>query len=560
MSDHTADSPRPISEIATRLGLDVHQWEPCGWFKAKCIMGLERHLADRPQGKYVDVTAVCPTPLGEGKTVTAIGLAMGLERLGHRAIATLREPSLAPVFGIKGGGVGGGAATLLPLADINLHFTGDMHAVAAANNLLAALAENHAQRRLEPLLDPLAITWRRVIDVADKGLSHIISGLDGHPQAPLRETGFDLVAASEVMAVLALATSWEDLQQRLERMIVGWSPSGQPVTAADLRAAGALATLMRDAVRPNLVQTCEHTPAFVHGGPFGNIAHGNSSILADRIALSLADFVITESGFGAESGAEKFFHIKCRTAGLRPNVEVLVCTVRALKYQSGRFVIRPGQPLPETLAREDLPTLQQGLDHLRAHIDILRKFGLPVVVTVNRLASDTDRELELIEHTARDGGASGFAVSSAFQQGGSGAERLAQAVIAACQQPNQLQFLYELAAPLEEKLHVLATQVCGADGVDFEPAAQRELKRLNQLGYAGLPVCVAKTPYSLSHDPRRLGRPRGYRFPIRSLRLAAGAGYVYALAGDVTTMPGLPRDPSARRLAVTPGGQVTGMH
>jgi formate--tetrahydrofolate ligase len=551
--------PRPIEEIAARLGLGNDSVEPFGWNKGKLALGLERRLPERPGARYVAVTAVSPTPLGEGKTVTAIGLALGLCRLRHQAVVTLRQPSQAPIFGIKGGAAGGGCSCLLPTDDINLHLTSDLHAVAAAHNLLAAILDNHVKRGLTPRLDPASVTWRRVLDVNDKGLAHIVTGLGDVPQAPLRETGFDLTAASEVMAILALATGLEDLRRRLGRILVGQTFDGTPVFAEGLRCAGAMAALLRDAVRPNLVQTCEHTPALVHAGPFGNIAHGNSSILADRAALRLADFVITEAGFGADGGAEKLFHIKCRAGGLRPDAAVLVCTVRALKLHSGRFPLRPGQSLDPGLLTEDLEALRAGAVNLHAHLDIVRRFGLPVVVAINRFPSDTDRELEEVRWLSLEWGAAGSAVSEAFARGGSGAEELAQEVVDACRQRSDFRFLYPLEMSPEEKIEVLATQLYGADGVDFEPLARRRLAEYTALGFGNLPVCVAKTQYSLSHDPHRLGRPGGYRFPVRDVRLAAGAGFLYALAGEISTMPGLPREPAATRIDVDPEGNVTGL-
>lgn len=555
-----AASPRDIGEIAESLRLGSHDVEPMGWYKAKLALGLEDKLVDQPLGNYVDVTAINPTPLGEGKTVTTIGLAMALSQLGHRTIATLREPSLAPVFGIKGGGAGGGRATLLPLEDINLHFTGDLHAVSAATNLLAAMLDNHAKRCLSPRIDPSTITWRRVIDLSDKGLSHIVTGLDGLRQAPLRETGFDLTAASEVMAILAFAGNVDDLRQRLGRIIVAQTDQGEPVTAEDIGCAGAMAALLRDAIRPNLVQTVEHTPALVHTGPFGNIAHGNSSIIADQVALRLADYVVTESGFGADCGAEKFFNIKCRISGLKPSAEVLVCTIRALKLHSGKFRVRAGKALPPELLVEDFDALRAGATNLAAHIDIVSQFGIPVVVAINRFPSDTDRELDEIRQIAMAQGAMGVAVTDAFARGGEGSIELAGAVINACRQPNQFRFLYPLESPPEEKIELLATQIYGAAGVDYDPPARRKLEQFRDWGFGNLPICIAKTQYSLSHDPKLLGRPTGFRFPIRDVRLAAGAGYLYALAGDINTMPGLPKEPAAKRIDINPEGRISGLH
>ena len=459
------------------------------------------------------------------------------------------------MFGVKGGGAGGGRSALLPADDINLHFTGDLHAVAAANNLLAALLDNHIKRGKRPVLDPATVTWQRALDVNDKGLSHIVTGLGGLPQAPVRETGFDLTAASEVMAILALATSFADLRRRLGRILVGLNPAGEPVFAEEIGGAGAMAALLRDAVRPNLVQTTDHTPALVHAGPFGNIAHGNCSILADYAAVRLADYVITESGFGADCGAEKFFNIKCRSSGLKPDAEVLVCTVRALKLHSGRFSVRPGKPLPAGLLVEDLDALRAGAVNLQAHLDIIRQFGLPVVVAVNRFPTDTEAELDEVCRIARDSGATAVAVSDAFVRGGEGAEDLAQAVIAACREPAAFRFLYPLEASPEEKIETLATRSTARPvwTTNRSPAAGWPLYR--ELGFGNLPVCIAKTQYSLSHDPHLLGRPRGFRFPIRDVRLAAGAGFLYALAGEIQTMPGLTAEPAALRIDVDPSAR-----
>ncbi|MCC7420767.1 MAG: formate--tetrahydrofolate ligase [Planctomycetaceae bacterium] len=550
-------SPRPIFEIRDALGLGAEDVEPCGWFKGKLAHGLVGRLP-APRARYVDVTAVNPTPLGEGKTVTAIGLAMGLCRLGPKAIVTLRQPSLAPVFGVKGGGAGGGRSTLLPSDDINLHFTGDLHAVSAAHNLLAALLDNHARRGLAPALVPSSMTWRRVVDICDAGLAHIVTGLGNVPQAPLRETGFDLTAASEVMAILSLATSLGDLRRRVGRIVVGETTEGRVVTAEEIGAAGAMAALLREAFRPNLVQTSEHTPALVHTGPFGNIAHGNSSVIADLAAMRLADYVVTESGFGSDCGAEKFIDIKCRVSGLRPDCEVLVCTVRAMKYQSGRFAVRPGRPLPESLLLEDLDALRAGADNLRAHIEILRRFGLPVVVAVNRFPDDSPREIDALREIAWSAGATA-AVSDAFARGGEGTIELAKAVQEACRQPNQFRFLYPLEMAPEEKIVTVARDVYGADGVDFEPAARKRLETFVLQGYGSLPVCIAKTQYSLSHDPRLSGRPRGFRLPIHDVRLSAGAGFLYALAGEIKTMPGLSSDPAARHIDLGPDGEIFGL-
>lgn len=555
----TQADPVRIGELTTQLGLAADDVEPMGWYKGKLAPGLEQQLLQRPLGKYVGVSAINPTPFGEGKTVVAIGLAMALSKLGPRALVTLREPSLAPVFGIKGGGAGGGRAELLPREDINLHFTGDLHAVTTATNLLAAVIDNHLKRGQSPRLDPSSITWRRAVDMCDKGLNQIVTGLGNVPQAPLRETGFDLTAASEVMGILALATGTADLRTRLGRIVVGQSLEGGLVYAENLHCAGAMAALLRDAIRPNLVQTCENTPALVHAGPFANISVGNCSVLADLAAIRLADYVVTESGFGADCGAEKFFNIKCRTSGLIPAAEILVCTIRALKMQSGQIPVRPGHPLPPELLRPNLQALQAGVANLQAHLEIIQRFGVPVVVAINRFPEDSDQELEFVRQVACDSGAAGAEVTSVFTEGSRGATDLARAVTRACDQPSSFRFLYPLDATPEDKIETIATRIYGAAGVEYEPQARKQLQRFSEMGFGNLPVCIAKTQYSLSHDPQRLGRPTGFRLPIGDVRLAAGAGYLYALAGEMTTMPGLPAEPAANRIDVTPDGEIIGI-
>ncbi len=556
---HQDVPPWGIERLASGLALGRDQVEPFGWYKGKFALGLHERLATLPSGKYVNVTAISPTPLGEGKTVTAIGLAMALQRIGKRSIVTLRQPSLGPLFGIKGGGAGGGKARLFPFDDVNLHLTGDIHAVAAATNLLAAVIDNHVGRRLSPALDPATINWRRCVDICDRSLRTIETGISDEPHGVRRRTSFDLAPASEMMAILALATSLEDLRVRLGRIVIGQSPDGPFVTADDLKVAGALTALLRDALRPNLVQTCEGTPALVHTGPFANIAHGNSSVIADLAAIRLADFVVTESGFGADCGAEKFFNIKCRVSGLRPDVEVLVCTTRALKLHSGQFSVHAGRPLPRELTAENLPAIHAGAANLQAHLEILRLFGVPVVVAINHFPDDHDREVAAIERIAHETGATAVAVTTAFQDGGAGAVSLAEAVSNASTLVPQFRFLYPDDLPVADKIATIATKVYGADGVDFAPDAARQLKSLHLHGFDQLPVCIAKTQYSLSHDPALRGRPLGFRFPIRSVRLAAGAGYIYALSGDIQTMPALPAEPAATRIDIDAAGNVIGL-
>ena len=487
-----------------------------------------------------------PTPLGEGKTVIAIGLAMALNRLGRTAIATLRQPSLGPLFGVKGGGAGGGRAHLAPADDINLHFTGDLHAVTAATNLLAALVDNHAFRGASPPIAASTIVCRRALDVCDRSLRRVAHG-------------FDLTAASELMAILALAVDLEDLRRRVGRMVVSAAPGSAPVTVEQLGYAGAVTALLKDALRPNLVQTCEGTPALVHTGPFANIAHGNSSVIADLAALRLADFVVTESGFGADCGAEKLFDIKCRNADLRPAAMVIVASIRALKFHSGRFELSPTGPLPPELIEHNVDAVVAGLPNLLAHLKIVSRFGVPAVVALNRFPGDSADEIAVVRSAVMTAGASGFAVSDAFVRGGAGAEELAGEVISACELPNRFNFLYPSDLSIEEKLRRIAVEIYGAGEVDFSEPAREQLSRLRSLGYDGSSVCVAKTQYSLSHDPRLLGRPTGFRFPVGELRLAAGAGFVTALAGEIRTMPGLPAKPAALEIDIEADGRIRGL-
>ena len=552
-------APKPIAEIAASVGLDEKSVEPYGWYAGKFSLGLHERLMDRPGGKYIGVTAINPTPFGEGKTVVSIGLAMAIARRRHRSIVTLREPSLAPVFGIKGGGAGGGRARLLPADDINLHFTGDLHAVAAANNLLAAMTDNHCKRKLAPALNADDILWRRVTDISDKGLAHIEAGLDEAPQAPRRHTGFDLTAASEVMSILALATGLADLRERLGHIVVAHSLDDEFVTAEQIGAAGAMTALLRNALRPNLVQTIEHTPAMVHVGPFANISHGNSSVIADLTALRLADYVVTESGFGSDLGAEKFFNIKCRADGLRPDAEVLVCTVRALKFHSGRFDVRPGRPLPQTLLEEDVDALRVGFANVEGHLANLRGYRIPVIVAINQFPADTRAELNLLKSLVVEAGAKRVTQASAFSHGSDGALELADAVIDACAGASSFQSLYALELSYEQKIEKLATQTYGADGVDFHDGVADQLSEFARRGYGNLPVCIAKTQYSLSHDPKQFGRPTGFRLPIREVRLAAGAGFVLVLTDGISLMPGLPREPAACRIDVDADGRIVGI-
>ena len=555
-----AVTPLPVAEIAHRLGLGDDDLDLYGRYKAKIHLDVLERLADRPDGRYVMVTAITPTPLGEGKTTVAIGLGMALNRLGHRTVNTLRQPSMGPTFGIKGGAAGGGRAQVIPMDEFNLHFTGDIHAVAAAHNLLAAMIDNHLYHGNALDIDPYTITWPRVVDISDRALRNVIVGLgtkeDGRPRA----AGFDIAVASEVMAILALAGSLADLRERLGRIVVAATADGRPVTAEDLGAAGAMAVLLRDALMPNLIQTLEHTPVLVHAGPFANIAHGNNSVLADRIGLKLADYVVTESGFGADCGAEKMVNIKCRASGLVVDVAVLVATVRALKMHGGVGYVRPGLPLPRELLEEDVAAVARGCDNLRAHVEHLRRFGLPVVVAINRFPTDTAAELEAVRGAAIEAGADAAVSSDAHAAGGAGSVELAEAVVAAAQGERRMRFLYPLEASIVEKIEAIATQVYGADGVELEPRARRRIERYTALGYDRLPICMAKTHLSLSHDPSWLGRPRGFRLPVRDIRAAIGAGFLYAICGEMRTMPGLPKIPAATRIDLDPRtGKVVGL-
>jgi formate--tetrahydrofolate ligase len=550
---------RPIAEIAAGLGLEEEELELHGRYKAKVALSTLKRLAGRPDGTYVDVTAITPTPLGEGKTTTTIGLSMALNRIGCRTIAAIRQPSLGPVFGIKGGAAGGGHAQVVPMEDFNLHLTGDVHAVSLAHNLLAAMIDNTITHGNAPGIDPHTITWPRVVDVSDRALRRVIVGLGGRENGEPRETGFDIAVASEVMAILALTTSLRDLRQRLGRVVIGLDRRGRAVTAEDLQTAGAMAVLLRDAIKPTLLQTTENTPVFVHAGPFANIAHGNSSILADLIGLKAAGCVVTESGFGADMGMEKFMNIKCRSSGLRPDVVVMVCTVRALKMHSGRFRVVAGRPLDPGLAREDVEAVRDGCGNLEKQIENARLFGVPVVVAVNAFETDTDAEIELIRERSLAAGAEGAHRSEVWAKGGAGGEELAAAVLKAAERPKQFRFLYELDRPIKEKIETIATRIYGADGVDYLPAADQQIAKYTELGYGNLPICMAKTHLSISHDPALKGRPRGFRVPIREVRASLGAGFLYPLLGEMRTMPGLPSAPNTWKIDLDEDGNVVGL-
>ena len=549
----------PITEIARGLGLDEDELELYGKTKAKIALSVMKRLADRPNGKYIDVTAITPTPLGEGKTTTTIGLSMALNRIGARAIAAIRQPSLGPVFGIKGGAAGGGYAQVVPMEDFNLHLTGDVHAISLAHNLLAAMIDNSITHGNKLRIDPLSITWPRVVDVSDRALRKIVIGLGGKENGTPRETGFDIAVASEVMAILGLTTSIKDFRARLGRIVIGLDQDGKAVTAEDLKTAGAMAVLLRDAIKPTLLQTTENTPVMIHAGPFANIAHGNSSILADLIGLKLADCVVTESGFGADMGMEKFMNIKCRYSGLVPDAAVMVCTVRALKMHSGRFRVVAGRPLDPGLLREDLKAIEDGIANLEKQIENVRLFGVPVVVAVNVFPTDTEREIELIQQRSLAAGAEGAYRSDVWAKGGAGAEELARGVLKAAERPKQFRFLYELDRPIKEKIEAIATKIYGADGVDYTAAAEGQIKKYTELGYANLPICMAKTHLSISHDPNLKGRPRGFRVPIREVRASMGAGFLYPLLGEMRTMPGLPSEPNTWKIDLDDDGNVVGL-
>ena len=541
---------QPITQIAAAAGIDAELLEPYGKYKAKVSLSLLDHA--KKQGKLVLVTAITPTPAGEGKTTTTVGLADGLHRIGKSVAAALREPSLGPVFGIKGGAAGGGYAQVVPMEDINLHFTGDFHAIGAANNLLAAMLDNHIQQGNALGIDPRRITWKRCVDMNDRQLRFVIDGLGGKVNGTPREDGFDITVASEIMAVFCLATSIADLKARLARIVVGYTYDDCPVTAGDLKAVGAMAALLKDALAPNLVQTLEGTPAFVHGGPFANIAHGCNSVLATRMAMATADYAVTEAGFGADLGAEKFLDIKCRAAGLTPDAVVLVATVRALKMHGG---------LAKTaLAEENLDALERGLPNLLRHLSNLKNvYGLPAVVAVNRFPTDTDREIDCIIEKCRALGVN-VVLSTVWADGGRGGEALAREVVRLCEEEHgNFRYCYPDDLGIADKVRAVVRKVYGGSDVQFLPAAEKQIVRLTELGYGNLPVCIAKTQYSFSDDPTKLGAPEGFTVTVKQVKVSAGAGFVVVLTGDIMTMPGLPRVPAAEKIDVTDDGRIVGL-
>ncbi len=542
---------RKITEVAKEAGIGEEYLEQYGNYKAKIDLKLLRDLADRPDGKLILVTAITPTPAGEGKTTTSVGLTDGLRRIGKKAVVALREPSLGPVFGVKGGAAGGGYAQVVPMEDINLHFTGDFHAIGAGNNLLAAMLDNHIQQGNVLGIDPKSITWKRAVDMNDRQLRHIVDGLGGRVQGVPREDGFEITVASEVMAVLCLSSGILDLKQRLGRIIVGYTYDGRPVTAHDLKAEGAMAALLKDALKPNLVQTLEGTPAFIHGGPFANIAHGCNSITATRLALKLSDYTVTEAGFAADLGAEKFVDIKCRMAGLRPDAMVVVATVRALKYHGG--------VAKAELGAENLEALEKGLPNLLQHVrNVKEVFGVPCVVALNRFPTDTEAELALVEAKCRELDVN-VALSEVWAKGGEGGKTLAEEVVRLCEEPNHFSFTYELEQPIEDKIRAIAKRIYHAKHLLMLPAAKKKAAELEKLGFGNLPICMAKTQYSFSDDPTLLGAPEGFTVNVSNLKVCAGAGFIVAYTGDIMTMPGLPKVPAAERIDVDENGVISGL-
>ena len=541
----------PISEIAGSLGIKEDELDLYGKYKAKVSLDVLSRLEDKPDGKLILVTAINPTPAGEGKTTMNVGLSMGLNKIGKKTITALREPSLGPVFGVKGGAAGGGYAQVVPMEDINLHFTGDFHAITSAHNLLAAMLDNHLHQGNALDIDPKKVVWRRVLDMNDRSLRNVIVGLGGKPDGFVRQTGFDITVASEIMAILCLATSISDLKERLSKMVVAYNKSGEAVTAGDLEATGAMALLLKDAIQPNLVQTLENTPAFIHGGPFANIAHGCNSVMATKVGLKLADYVVTEAGFGADLGAEKFFDIKARFAGLNPSAAVIVATIRALKMNGG---------VPKTeLTAENLQALEDGIANLERHIENVNKFGVPAVVAINKFPTDTEAEISLLKEKLAAKGID-VVLAEVFSKGGEGAIELANKVVEICEtKPSNFAPLYDVDATIEEKLTTIASEIYRADGVEFTSEAKKQIKQIADLGLDKMPICMAKTQYSFSDDPKLLGAPTGFNITVREVRVNAGAGFIVALTGSIMTMPGLPKVPAANGMDITETGEIIGL-
>ncbi len=550
-----------VHEIADQMGLTPDDMDLYGSpYVAKLRLEVLDKLKDRPNARYIDVTAITPTPLGEGKSTTLVGLGQALQHLGKRSVIAMRQPSQGPTFGIKGGAAGGGYSQIVPMETFNLHLTGDIHAVSAANNLLAAMIDNRLMRGNPLNIDTDSITWKRVLDVNDRALRQIIVGLGGKAEGGvLRETGFDIAVASEVMAILALTTSIKDMRERFGRIVIGLTNDKKPVTAEMIGAAGAMTVLMKDAIRPNLLQTLEHTPALVHAGPFANIAHGNSSILADLIGIKCSDYLLTESGFGADIGAEKFFNIKCRYSGLKPNAAVLVVTVRALKSHSGKYRIVAGKALPKELLDCNPQDVELGAANMVKHIENVRLHGVTPVVAINQFEGDHAEEIEVIRRMAVEAGALGASVATHFVNGGKGAIELAEMVVSAAEKPNEFKFLYDLDQPIKSKIETIATKIYGADGVAYEALAERQIKDYEANGFGKLPICMAKTHLSLSHDPNLKGAPKGFTLPVREVRASVGAGFIYPLCGEMRTMPGLPDHPAAEKVDIDENGNVVGL-
>lgn len=558
---------KPIIEIAKEIGLSEDDIELYGKYKAKIKLEVLEKFKDRPNGKYIDVTAITPTPLGEGKTVINIGLTQALAKIGKKVISTLREPSMGPVFGIKGGAAGGGYSQVVPMEDINLHFTGDIHAVGVANNLLAAMIDNELfhptfRRKNKLNIDSTSISWRRVVDLNDSALTNIKIGtkskheVEGYP----RDTGFDITVASEVMAILALAKDLKDLRRKLGKIIVATDKDGNPITAEDLKAAGAMCVVLKNALKPNLIQTVENVPCIMHAGPFANIAIGNNSIIADKIALKLADYVVTESGFAADCGAEKLLNIKCRYSGLKPDCIVITCTIRALKMHGGAFEFPPGKTPPkEVMFAENVSAIRKGCVNLAKHIENMKKFGVPVIVCINRFTTDTDAEVEAVIEEAKKAGAESCVPVTVWADGGDGGIELAKAVVEACEKPNNFRLLYRDEMSIKEKIETIATEIYGAKDVEYSELAEEKIKLFTKWGLDKLPICIAKTHLSLSHDPNLKGAPTGYTFPVRDIRPSAGAGFLYPLAGEMRTMPGMPSRPASVDVDIDKNGKTVGL-
>ena len=549
----------PIKKIAKKIGLKEKDLYLYGDHMAKISLSVSGRLKARKNGKYIDVTAITPTPLGEGKTVNTIGLAMALNRIGKNTIVCIRQPSLGPVFGIKGGAAGGGYSQVVPMEDFNLHLTGDVHAVGLAHNLCAAFLDNSVLKGNPLNIDPSSIKWRRVVDVSDRFLRNIKIGLGTPKDGIPRDSGFDITVASEVMAILALTDGLKDLRKRLGKIVLATTKDGKPVTAEDIKVAGAMAVLLKNALKPNLLQTLENTPCFVHAGPFANIAHGNSSIIADKIALKLSDYVLTESGFGADCGAEKFFDIKCRMSGLKPDCVVMVATVRALKMHSGKFKVVAGKPLDPKLLEEDLESLAEGCVNLEKHIENMKLFGIPVVVAVNKFTTDTKKEIDLIRKRAIAAGAEDALLSEVWAKGSKGGTALAKAVVRAAEKKSNFKLLYPADLTIKKKIETIATKIYGAKDVKYEEAAEKSIELYTKLGYDKLPICMAKTHLSISHDPKLKGRPEGFTLPIRDVRASVGAGFLYPLCGTMRTMPGLPTHPAGEKVDIDKDGKTVGL-